>query len=120
MVTMSSPDLLAMAFEPRTGGYDPFEESCSVIVSSRVSNFLAAELLCKFLELQDESGQDPSGGGQSNESQIFRFSGSVRLYVCFVFAVCARDLQSALSKSLHSSLSKSESKSEYRIGWNPI
>jgi hypothetical protein len=35
------------------GEYDPFEKACSVIVYSRVSNFLAAQLLSKFLELQD-------------------------------------------------------------------
>ena len=56
MVTVSARDLLGMAFEPlihRFGEYDPFKTSRSVIVYSRVSNFIAAELLSKFLELQD-------------------------------------------------------------------
>jgi hypothetical protein len=65
---VSATDLFDMVFEPfihRLVEYEPFEESCSVIVYSRVSSFLAAELLSKFLELQDVKGQDPSGGGRS-------------------------------------------------------
>ena len=115
---------------PTMVGYTVYKLQGSVNVYSRAGNFLETELLSKFLRLQDVKDQDPGGGGRSNESQIFNFSGSVRLCVCIVFVVCARNLHSALSKrdlqsalsrpdlhsavskpDLHSALSKSKSRS---------
>ena len=81
-------------------------------VELRASKFLKAELLSKFLQLQDVrwSRSKLVEVSRSNENQIFRLSGSARLCVFTVFTFCARN-----SKSLRSALSKSKwYKSEYR------